>query len=334
MRRFIRVSDFGRLAIYVTVIATLIIGGGSALAQDASPSPDTGFPEFTPLQPLPDAATREKGPLKIVATTPIIADLVRQVAGQRVEVESILPNNADAHDFEPRPEDIIKVEDAAAVFTHGLHLDEWANDLIENSGTDAQVFVVTDGIETLDSEEEEFVEGDPHVWFDPTRAQQMVENIAAGLSAVDPDGTDSYQQRATAYNAQLSTLDQEIKDRIALIPEDQRKIVTNHDALGYYADRYGLTVVGTIFPGTDTRSEPSAREVAELVEQIQEEGVKAIFAENVVNPALAEELANEAGVEIVDTLYTDSLGDAGSGGDTYIGLIQTDTRLIVEALRS
>jgi zinc/manganese transport system substrate-binding protein len=269
-----------------------------------------------------------------VATTPIIADLVRQVGGQRVEVESILPNNADAHDFEPRPEDIIKVEDAEAVFTHGLHLDEWANDLIENSGSDAHVFVVTDGIETLDSEEEEFAEGDPHVWFDPTRAQQMVENIAAGLSAVDPDGTESYQQRASAYNAQLSTLDQEIKDRIALIPEDQRKMVTNHDALGYYADRYGLTVVGTVFPGTDTRSEPSAREVAELVETIQEQGVKAIFAENVVNPALAEELANEAGVEIVDTLYTDSLGDPGSGGDTYIGLMQTDTRLIVEALRS
>jgi zinc/manganese transport system substrate-binding protein len=334
MRRLIRVFPYARLAILTSFIAALLAVGGSAYTQDASQSPSAGFTEFSPLTPLPEVSARDGGSLKVVATTPIIADLVRQVGGQRVEVESILPNNADAHDFEPRPEDIIKVEDAEAVFTHGLHLDEWANDLIENSGSDAHVFVVTDGIETLDSEEEEFAEGDPHVWFDPTRAQQMVENIAAGLSAVDPDGTESYQQRASAYNAQLSTLDQEIKDRIALIPEDQRKMVTNHDALGYYADRYGLTVVGTVFPGTDTRSEPSAREVAELVETIQEQGVKAIFAENVVNPALAEELANEAGVEIVDTLYTDSLGDPGSGGDTYIGLMQTDTRLIVEALRS
>jgi len=334
MRRLIRLLDFGRLAIFIIVIATLIGGGGSVLAQDASPSPDAGFPKFTLLQPLPDAAARDDGPLKVVATTPITADLFRQVGGQLVEVESILPTNADAHDFEPRPEDIIKVEDAAAVFKHGLHLDEWANDLIENSGTEAQVFVVTDGIETLESDEEEFAEGDPHVWFDPTRAQQMVDNIAAGLGAVDPDGADSYQQRATAYDSQLSTLDQEIRDRIVLIPEDQRKIVTNHDALGYYADRYGLTVVGTVFPGSDTRSEPSAQEVVDLVDSINQEGVKAVFAENTVNPTLAEELANEAGVEIVDTLFTDSLGDPGSGADTYIGLMQTDTRLIVEALRS
>jgi zinc/manganese transport system substrate-binding protein len=334
MRRLTRIIDYARLVILASLIAALLAAGGSAFAQEASPSPDSGFPEFSPLTPLPDAAPRDGGPLAVVATTPIIADLVRQVGGQRVEVESILPTNADAHDFEPRPEDIIKVEDAAAVFTHGLHLDEWANDLIENSGTDAQVLVVTDGIETLESDEEEFAEGDPHVWFDPTRAQQMVDNIAAGLSAVDSDGADSYQQRAIAYNSQLSTLDQEIKDRIALIPEDQRKIVTNHDALGYYADRYGLTVVGTVFPGSDTRSEPSAQEVVNLVDSIKQEGVKAVFAENTVNPTLAEELANEAGVEIVDTLFTDSLGDPGSGADTYIGLMQTDTRLIVEALRS
>jgi zinc/manganese transport system substrate-binding protein len=334
MRRLIRVSDVTRLAIFVAIIATLIGGGGSALAQDASPSPSAGFPEFSPLQPLPDAAARDDGLLQVVATTPIIADLVRQVGGQRVEVGSILPNNADPHDFEPRPEDIIKVEDAAAVFTHGLHLDEWASDLIENSGTDAQVFVVTDGIETLDSDEEEFEEGDPHVWFDPTRAQQMVENIAGGLSTVDPDGAEIYRQRAAAYNVQLSTLDQEIKDRIALIPEDQRKIVTNHDALGYYADRYGLAVIGTVFPGSDTRSEPSAQEVVGLVDSIKREGVKAVFAENTVSPTIAEQLANEAGVRVIDDLYTDSLGDSGSGADTYIGLMQLDTRLIVEALRS
>jgi ABC-type Zn uptake system ZnuABC Zn-binding protein ZnuA len=322
------------LAAAFVVVAMLVGGGGSALAQDASPSPNADFPEFTPIQPLPDATARDDSPLGVVATTPIIADLVRQVGGQRVAVESILPNNADPHDFDPRPEDIIKVEDSAVVFTHGLHLDEWAKDLIDNSGTDAPVFVVTNGIETIDSEEEAFEEGDPHVWFDPTRAQQMVTNIVNALTEVDPDGSDSYQQRATAYNEQLSQLDQEIKDRIALIPEDQRKIVTNHDALGYYADRYGLTVVGTVFPGSDTSSEPSAQEVAELVDSIKQEGVKAVFAENTVSPTIAEELASEAGVQVIDDLYTDSLGDAGSGADTYIGLMQTDTRLIVEALRA
>jgi zinc/manganese transport system substrate-binding protein len=335
VRRSTFVISIARIAIVVAVFAALLVTGtGSAAAQDASPSPNAGFPEFSPLTPLPDAAARDDGPLEVVATTPIIADLVRQVGGQRVEVESILPNNADPHDFEPKPEDIIKVEDADVVFTHGLHLDEWASDLIDNSGTGAPVFVVTDGIETLDSEEEEFEEGDPHVWFDTTRAQQMVTNIANALTEVDADGSDSYQQRANAYIEQLATLDQEIKDRIALIPEDQRKIVTNHDALGYYADRYGLEVVGTVFPGSDTRSEPSAQEVADLVDSIEEQGVKAVFAENTVSPTIAEELASEAGVQVVDDLYTDSLGDAGSGADTYIGLMQTDTRLIVDALRA
>jgi ABC-type Zn uptake system ZnuABC Zn-binding protein ZnuA len=334
MRRVSHMNRFLRLAILFAATVALIVSGTAAMAQDASPSPGAGFPEFTPLQTLPDAAPREDGALKVVATTPIIADLVRQVGGQRVEVESILPNNADPHDFEPRPEDIINVEDADAVFMHGLHLDEWASDLIDNSGTDAKVFVVTDGIETLESEEEEFAEGDPHVWFDPTRTQQMVANIANGLSQVDPDGADSYQQRVAIYQQQLAQLDQEILDRIALIPEDQRKIVTNHDALGYYADRYGLTIVGTVFPGSDTRSEPSAQEVVELVDAIQQQGVKAVFAENTVSPTIAEQLASEAGVQVIDDLYTDSLGDEGSGADTYIGLMQTDTRLIVDALRS
>lgn len=303
-----------------------------ASAQNATPSPAGGFPPFSALQPLPGAEPRESGPLKVVASTPIIADLVRQVGGDRVQVESILPANADPHDFEPKPDDIIKVEDAQAIFTHGLHLDDWAKDLIENSGTSAPVYVTTHGIQTLASNEEEFDQGDPHVWFDPARVQTMVGNITNGLGAVDPEGADSYQQRATAYQSQLSQLDQEIKDRINIIPANQRKLVTNHDALSYYANRYGLTVVGTVIPGMDTRSEPSAKDVAALVDTIQKEHVKAIFAENIVSPKLAEELANEAGVKVVDDLYSDNLGEAGSDADTYMGLMQTDTRLIVEAL--
>ncbi len=305
-----------------------------ALGQDASPSPSTGFPPFPELQPLPDAAPRNGDALKVVASTPIIADLVRQVGGTRVDVESILPPNADPHDFEPKPADIVKVEDADVIFTHGLHLDDWAKDLIDNSGSGAPVIVTTDGIQTLSSDESEFDQGDPHVWFDPSRVQTMIANISTGLTSVDSDGVDSYQQRSSAYQGLLAQLDQAIKDRINLIPADQRKLVTNHDALRYYAERYGLTIVGTIIPGMDTRSEPSAKDVADLVEAIKNQHVKAIFAENTVNPKLADELAKEAGVKVVDDLYSDNLGEAGSGADTYIGLMQTDTHLIVAALRS
>jgi zinc/manganese transport system substrate-binding protein len=320
-------------AISIATFAFLLLAC-PALAQDASPSPAAGFPPFPTLQPLPDAQPRDGDALKVIASTPIIADLVRQVGGSRVTVDSILPANADPHDFEPKPADIIKVEDADVIFTHGLHLDDWAKDLIDNSGSNAPVIVTTDGIQTLASDESEFDQGDPHVWFDPSRVQTMVSNIATGLTSVDSDGGDSYQQRATAYKGQLAQLDQAIKDRINLIPADQRKLVTNHDALRYYADRYGFAIVGTIIPGMDTRSEPSAKDVAALVEAIQNQHVKAIFAENIVSPKLADELAKEAGVNVVDDLYSDNLGEAGSGADTYIGLMQTDTQLIVEALRS
>ncbi|MGH2561898.1 MAG: metal ABC transporter substrate-binding protein, partial [Thermomicrobiales bacterium] len=182
-------------------------------------------------------------------------------------------------------------------------------------------------------DEEEFTEGDPHVWFDPTRVKTMVANIAADLSALDADGAPSYEARLATYQANLDQLDIAISERIELVPVERRKMVTNHDALRYFAERYGLEIVGTVIPGIDTRAEASARDIADLLEVIDEAQVPAIFAENTTNPELAEELAAQAGITIVDDLYTDSLGDADSGANTYIGLMQTDTRLIVEALR-
>ncbi len=160
-----------------------------------------------------------------------------------------------------------------------------------------------------------------------------MRNVAAGLSEIDPDGAATYAARGDAYAAELRSLDAEIQAAIDSIPPERRKLVTNHDALGYYADRYGLEIVGTVIPGLETTAEPSAREVAALIEAIEAEGVPAIFAENTTSPALAEELADEAGVRVVDDLYTDSLGEPGSGADSYLGLMRTDTILIVEALR-
>jgi ABC-type Zn uptake system ZnuABC Zn-binding protein ZnuA len=313
----------------------------STLAQDDS------VPPFGSPVALPAIDPRADGHLTVVTSTSILADLARQVAGDRAEVISILPPNADPHDFEPAPDDIIAIEDADLVILHGLHLDNWADGLIEASQSDAPVVVATTGIETIHSDEDhaeeessdddhdhDESEGDPHVWFDPMRAKQMVANIRDGLIAIDPDGADGYQERFDAYAAQLDTLDAEIQQRVDLIPEDRRKLVTNHDSLAYYAERYGLEVVGTVIPGLDTRTEPSAKEVAELIEKIQESGVSVIFVENTVGPALAESLASDAGIRVAPDLYTDSLGDAESGADSYIGLMQTDTIIIVENLRS
>ena len=185
----------------------------------------------------------------------------------------------------------------------------------------------------LPAEEDAFAEGDPHVWFDPTRVITMVDTIAADLTTLDPDGAATYEARRDAYQTELRALDTAIATAIATIPEERRKLVTSHDALAYFADRYELTVVGTVIPGLETTAEPSAKQVAELLTLIDRESVPAIFAENTANPSLAEELASEAGVTVVDDLYTDSLGDAGSGADTYLGLMRTDAILIVEALQ-
>jgi zinc/manganese transport system substrate-binding protein len=306
-------------------------------------SDSAAFPEFPPLASLPEIPERADGPLKVMATTGIIGDMVAQIGGPRLDAQTILPANADPHEFEPAPQDIAKVSGAAVIFVHGLGLDSWSEAIIENADGDFAVVTVTDGIEAVErtgngGHEQEGDDQahdhqlDPHVWFDPTKAAQMAANIAAGLTAADPDGTDSYAARLAAYQQQLTELDQQIAERVALIPEENRKIVTNHEALGYYADRYGLVIVGTVIPGISAGSEPSAKEIAELLEIIEREGVKAIFAENTSSPGLAEELATQAGISVVDTLYTDSLGEPGSGAETYIGLMQFDTRAIVEAL--
>ena len=323
----------------------LLSGAGLALTVAATrrlpaQAQDAGAPPFASPANLPTIEARADGPLNVVTSTSILADLARQIGGERVQATSILPANADPHDFEPSPSEVIALEDADVIILHGLQLDSWTDSLIEAAQPDAPVVIATKGIDTIDSEkddndhERDFSEGDPHVWFDPMRAKQMVANIRDGMSEADPAGARGYQQRYDAYALQLDELDAEIEHRISLIPEDRRVLVTNHDALAYYADRYGLTIVGTVIPGLDSRTEPSAKEIAALIESIEETGVTVVFAENTVGPGLAESLASDAGIRLAPDLYTDSLGDEGSGADTYIGLMQTDTIIIVENLRS
>ena len=323
--RLIRAVGGAALAVLLlpALVAAQATPGGSPAA--LMPFPEPGG--------LPPAGTRAEGPLEVVATTGLVADFVRQVGGERVAVETILPANADPHDYGPAPTDLVAVEDAAAVFGYGLGLDAWAEDLIGSAGTDAALFLVTDGVPTLapaDGAHDGDI--DPHAWFDPTRVELMAANIARDLAALDPAGAAAYDARRAAYAAQLAQLDAAIRDRIATIPAERRRIVTNHAALNYYAARYGLTIVGTVIPGLDTRAEPSAGEIAALLETVEREGVTAIFAENTTGAALAEQLAEEAGVTVVDTLYTDNLGRPGSGADTYLGLMRTNTELIVAAL--
>lgn len=317
------------VSLLAAVLLSTVVPTLTTAQETATPAPVT----FPPLTPLPDAQSRAEGELLVVATTPILADIVRQVGGQRVSVRSLLPPNADPHDFEPSPQDLVDLDGAAVIVKHGLQLDSWADAMIDNAGSSAPIVVATEGIETLASDEESFSEGDPHVWFDPRNVKVMATNIAAGLIAADPDGTADYEARRDAYEAQLDALDAAIAEQVATIPAERRKLVTNHDAFGYFVARYGLTFVGSVIPSLDTRAEPSAKETAELIEKIKAEGVPVIFTESSINPELEEELAKQAGVIVVASLYGDTLGEPGSGADTYIGMMETNTRAIVEGLR-
>lgn len=285
--------------------------------------------------------------LQVVAVTTIHADLVRQIAGDAAEVVSLLPPGIDPHDFEPTAADVERVARAEVIFTNGLNFETWFDKLRANAGGSAKVFELAHGVKTRtaaphDSDEDHDGNGnddhedtgaDPHIWQNPLNVKIMVENVRNGLNSVDNTNAAVYSERMREYVRELDTLDTWIKEQVSTIPAQHRKVITNHDAFGYYFDQYSLQLVGTVLPAFGTTSEPSAQEIAALVIKINEQKVPAIFTENTLNPKLAEQLAREAGIKVVSSLYSDALDSAGSGADTYLGMLRTNTQIIVQALR-
>ncbi len=291
------------------------------------------------LEDLTPIALAEGESLRVVATTNIVADLVSNVAGEAIDLTSMLPFGVDPHSFTPTPRDIIAVADAHVVFINGLHLEEFLAELIENAGGDAVVVAVSEGIETREFEEIEghgnrhIHEGaDPHTWMTPANAIVMVHNIETVLSTLDPAQAETYTAQAKAYEAELEALDAWVMAQIQAIPEANRYMVTDHDAFGYYADHYGLEIIGTVIPSSSTQAEPSAQELAALLKEIKAVGAKAIFVGTTVKAKLAEQVAQDAGIQLVP-LYTGSLGETGSGAETYLDYIRYNTRAIVAALK-
>ena len=276
-----------------------------------------------------DRAGRSGRALTVVATTTQATDLVRNVAGERAEVVGLLPANADPHDYEVRPDDVKALVDADLVVRSGGDLDEWLQGAIESSGTDAPELVLIDRVSTLAGGDEEI---DPHWWQDPRNGVEAVAAIAAALAEADPDGAAGYESRADDYARRLTALDGAVAACVDALPADRRKLVTTHDALGYYAKRYGLEVVGTVIPSRSTQSQASAGELAELVATIRREQVKAIFAESSVNAKVERAVAQDAGATVGKALWADTLGPAGSDGDTYLKSLAANTRAIVGGL--
>jgi zinc/manganese transport system substrate-binding protein len=298
-----------------------------ALALAALTGCDTASPAASGAEP-----TSTGGKLAVVATTTQIRSMAEAVAGDLATVRSIIPPGADAHEFEPRPSDVQAISQSAVVLKNGVGLDDWVDKIIQNAGGQRPLVTVSKDAHLRKGDTED-PQGDPHIWFDVTNAMTMTRNIRDALVQADPAHADAYKANAETYLGKLSELDKYIFAQVGTIPPDQRKIVTNHDAFGYFVDRYGLTFVGSIIPSMTTEAQPSASDMAELAEKIKETHTKAIFLENSINPKLAEQLAHDAGVKVVDTLYGDSLGEPGTPAATYDGMMRYDTDTIVKALK-
>ena len=247
----------------------------------------------------------------VVATTTQVGDIARSVAGSRFKVVQILAPNADPHEYELRPHDVAAVADADVVLRSGGDVDAWLNDAIDASGTHARVITLSDGVKLRGD--------DPHWWQDPRNAEIAAREIGTALH-VDP----------SAYIAKLKRLDGAVARCMEKVPRDERKLVTTHDALAYYAARYGIDVIGAVIPSLSTAGQPSAGDTTRLIETIRATGVKAVFAESSVNPKVEAAIASATGATVGKALWADTLGPAGSDGATYIQSIESNTRAMVD----
>jgi zinc/manganese transport system substrate-binding protein len=276
-----------------------------------------------------DSDSGDSRPTAVVATTTQVADFVRNVGGDRVDVHQVLQPNSDPHEYEPRPSDARAVADAQAVFRSGGAVDGWMEDVIANAGGDAPEVTLIDDVRTHAGDDGD---PDPHWWQDPRNAEAAVRAIRDELVAVDPRGRETYDRNTARYLGKLARLDRESAACIEKLPPAKRKLVTTHDALGYYAARYGLDVIGAVIPSLSTQAQPSAKDVQDLVDQIRATGVEAIYPESSINPKLEEAVARESGAATGDALWADTLGPKGSTGATYVASIASNTAAIVSGL--
>ncbi|NJM41001.1 MAG: zinc ABC transporter solute-binding protein [Anaerolineae bacterium] len=295
---------------------------------------DAPAPTETPTtapSPPPTASTAK---LKVVATFSVLGDFVRVIAGDAVSLKTLVGPDGDAHDFEPAPSDSVMLAEADVIIENGLAFESWLDGLYAASSSKATRVVASAGVTTRELVADSKAEVDPHIWQNPLNAIQMVQNIAQGLSKADAAHADAYQKNAATYIKQLQSLDTEIGAEVDKLSKDDRKLVTSHDSLGYFADRYGFLIIGSVMQSLSTEAgEPSAQDLAALSDRIREAGTKAIFLESMSNPNLVERVAAEAGVEIGPALYTDALGAQGSTGATYLEAMRHNAQAIVGALR-
>ena len=282
----------------------------------------------------------EAKPVIVLASTSFLADIARNVAGDRANVDSLLPVGADPHSYEATPSDVVRISESTVLILNGLEYEHFIESLLENADGERLVITASEGIELHHIDEEEaktedkhrHEAGDPHMWLDPVFVITYVENIRDGLSVTDPEGAETYKANAEAYMAELEELDAFIEEQVKSLPAERRLLVTNHEALGYFAERYGFEVVDAILPSSSSDASASAREVAATIEAIRSSGAPAIFLDDVENASLANQISAETGVEVVEGMQIESLTN-GAPAETYIDMMKYNVSLIVQALR-
>ncbi len=283
--------------------------------------------------PSGQAPASVAGTPTVLATETFLGDIAQNIAGQRLQVETLLTPGVDPHEFEPTPQDAVKIEKAQVLIVNGLGYETWLAKSLQDKTVQAAVVVATQGMIPRADPSGEHPEGDPHMWMSPLNVVQYVENIRDGLSQADPGGSALYALNADKYIAQLQDLDQWIKAQVAQVSPDKRLLVTNHDALGYFAADYGFNVIGAVIPAVTTEASPTAKQMAGLIAIVKSSGAPAIFLDISENPKLADQIAAESGARVVTGLYVETLSKPDGPAPTYIEMIKHDVTLIVEALR-
>ena len=267
------------------------------------------------------ALAQEK--LETIASMSIIADLVQQVGGPRVSVTTLVAAGGDTHTFQPSPQDARRMAQAKLVFINGLGLEGWLPRLVQSSGSKALVITLSNGVPTIDL--------DPHAWQDVGNAKIYVRNIRDALTVVDPDGAALYQSRSDAYRAQLDQLDADIRASLAKIAPERRRVITSHDAFGYFSKAYGMRFIAP--QGVSTEAEASSRDVARIIRQIRAEKIPAVFLENMSDPRLMSQIAHETGAKVGAQVFSDSLSPVGGKAPTYLDMMRNNLTALTDALR-
>ncbi len=331
-------NDVPLRIIHMLLAVTFLLSGCATPATQPASAPTATHDHASELPALSAVVLNAGEKLRVVATTSIIADVVANVGGDHIELVDLIPPGSDPHGYVAAPEDLRALSEAHVIFVNGLGLEETLASVLANPDGNAVVITVNSGVEPLavvegEDEEEHNHEGtDPHTWLNVQNVQHWVENIEYSFSALDPANATAYSAAAEAYSTELTALDAEVRAAAESIPAEQRKLVTDHDALRYFASTYGFVIIGAVIPSFSTLAAPSAQELAALQDQIGNEGAKAIFMSTSVNPALSDQIANDLGIPVV-VIYPESLSTADGPATTYLDLMRYNINAIVDVLK-